>query len=147
MSLWVELLAFSPMVETEAETISSESIAAEAPGAETVPETKTVAARSRRYKFYPDGNDVVLLSVQVDPKTGEPVPNGALAAIPDVPRFPNATEAKRWVEQSGEQLQGLTVLVVRMQKKLRCTVEARPSITVIEDPRYPTDVGPETPEE
>ena len=111
--------------------------APEAPGADTAPAQtgEPKSGRAKRYTFYKDGKDYVLLSVQRD-EQGNPVPNGGLSAIPDVPRFESAQEAKRWVQASGEKLQGLTVLVVRMMHRLSVLVENTPRISVTEEKRH-----------
>lgn len=110
-----------------------------APGAETAP-TPT-SNRKKRYSFYDDAKDYVLLAVQADPQTGEPVPNGSLTAIPETPRFESAVEAERWVSQSGEKLAGLRVLVIKMIASIRVLVENKPTITVTKDPRFAKDMA------
>ena len=111
-----------------------------APGADTAP-PKATPNRKTRYGFYKDGKDFVLLSVQVDPTTGEPVPNGALSAIPGTERFESATDAEKWIAGKGDQLAGLRVLIVKMCASIRVLVENKPTITVTKDPRFQKEVA------
>ncbi len=109
--------------------------------------------RARRFNFYPDGLDYVLLAVEQG-ADGQPVPNGKLSAIPgmrDDPdyvapsdgsddgkpnagklplRFNGAQEAVRWIRASGEQLAGQKITVVRMCEQVEIVVESTPRISV-----------------
>lgn len=114
----------------------------EAPGADTAPAPADTPNRKKRFSFYKDGKDFVLLSVQRDDQ-GQPVPGGALVAIPDTPRFDSSQEAKRWVHQSGEKLAGVTVIIVKMCHKLLVAVVSKPEITVTEDTRFQKEDLPE----
>lgn len=105
----------------------------QSPQAEPVDRQKT--SKARRYSFYPDGKDIVLLCVQRDP-SGQPLKNGALTAIPNTPRFTSFVEAKKWIYSSGEKLQGLTILIVKMGRKISVNVENKPRVSVQEDHRF-----------
>lgn len=117
--------------------------APEAPGAETAPQPKPTPGRKKRYSYFEDGKDYLILAVQRDEATGAPIPNGPLVLIPDVPRFESAAEAMRWIRQSGAQLQGMKVSVVRMMHSVTVVVENKPQITVNEDKRFEREVADE----
>lgn len=129
----------------------TQTTAPEAPGAETAEAApKAKSGRAKRYSFYPDGLDYVILGVEQDPETGAAVPNGKLSAVPGERevngekiglRFETAQEAKRWIQASGEKLQGQTVIVARMMHKLHIAVENKPRITVTEGQRFEKEVG------
>lgn len=113
--------------------------ASEAPGGDTAPAQPKKSGRSKRYTFYEDGKDWVLLTIQRDPQSGAQVENGALIAIPGAPRFETSTEAVKWLKTPGETqatLTGFSVLVVKMGHKFSVTVEAQPAITIQEDQRF-----------
>lgn len=123
----------------------------EAPGAETAPSPKDVPNRKKRYSFYPDGLDHVLVMVQTDAK-GEPLPNGGLTPVPgDRPdpenpdgrlplRFRSHLEAERWIRQSGSQLEGMTILCIKMQFRMRVHVQQKPIVLATKDQRFARDV-------
>lgn len=97
-----------------------------------VPEKKKrkVPGRKRRYSFYEDGKDHVLLTVARNPD-GSPVPNGALSPVAGVPRFESAKAALDWIEsESGDKLTGLTVLVAKMEHNVAVVVENKPTVTM-----------------
>lgn len=97
---------------------------------------REVPARKRRYSFYEDGLDHVILSVQRD-ESGKAMVNGALSPVPDVPRFASAKDALEWIStQSGNALAGLSVLVVKMEHKIMVVVENRPAVTVHAAPKF-----------
>lgn len=124
----------------------------EAPGADTAPPPATQAQKRNRHSFYPDGLDYILVAVQKDDQ-GEPIPNGALSAVPgqrDHPtevdeqgnptklplRFESAQEGERWVRASGDQLAGELVMCFRAMWRLRVLVQQKPVITVTKDERF-----------
>ncbi len=128
----------------------------EAPGADTAKSPETQPAKRHRHSFYPDGLDYVLVAVQTD-DAGEPLPNGALSAVPGqregppgppdpatgeptkvmLPlRFESAQEGERWVRASGDQLAGQLIICVRMMWRLRVLVQQKPVITVTKDERF-----------
>lgn len=118
----------------------SKTAAPEAPGADTAKTPKPTPNRKKRYSYFDDGKDYVILAVQRD-ESGAPIPNGPLVLVPEVPRFESASEALRWIRQSGEKLQGLKVNVVRMMHSVSVVVENKPQITVNEDKRFEREVG------
>lgn len=99
----------------------------EAPGAETA------EARGRRSKrrlsHFPDGKDVVLMAVQRD-EQGQPIPNGALTMVPDLPRFHSSQEAERWMRAHGEDLAGFKMICVKFCWAAMVAVEQKPLISV-----------------
>jgi hypothetical protein len=109
-----------------------------APGSETAKKSGAVPNRKRRYSFFEDRKDFVLLVVEQQ-SDGKPKPDGALKPVVDLPRFTSATEAKAWVQASGAKLAGLTVMVVRMCHKLRVLVESQPLVSVFEETRFQKD--------
>ena len=124
----------------------------EAPGADTAPPPADTPSKRNRHSFYPDGLDYVLVAVQTDDQ-GEPLPNGALSAVPGqrdhptdkdeqgVPtklplRVESAQEGERWLRASGEQCAGQLIICVRMMWRMRVLVQQKPVITVTKDERF-----------
>lgn len=131
-----------------AKKTSTQAVPPEAPGAETAPAPAETLNRRNRHSFYPDGLDYVLVAVQTD-DTGEPLPNGALSAVPGqredpkdpdgekLPlRFESAQEGERWLRASGEQCAGQLIICVRMMWRMRVLVQQKPVITVTKDERF-----------
>jgi len=66
-------------------------------------------------------------------------PNGSLIPIPNVPRFNDTVQARRWINhESGDLLAGKQVMIFRAMALMTVSVEMTPKVMIREKPRVDT---------
>ena len=100
--------------------------------------------KGRRFRLLGKGEgDYCIYQLAPD---GSQFPKGCLIPIPEVPRFENTAEARRWSEmESGDKLAGKQVMIFHVMDIGNFTVENKPVVTVNWKPKIQVS-GPETEE-
>lgn len=122
------------MTETEIETPTDEVPTPKAPKAKKVPKAKEVQKpqMANRYRLFDDGQgDYRIYEVA----NHDGVPKGTLLPIAGVPGFTQVELAKKWVNNSGDKLQGKQIMILKGCEMCSVRVQTQTVVTPSWKPR------------
>jgi hypothetical protein len=89
---------------------------------------------ANRYRLFDDEGDYRIYEIA---KKDAGLPKGTLLQIPEVPGFTSSAAARKWVNNSGNKLEGKQFLILKGLEIGGVHVESKPKVTVKWKPKTP----------
>lgn len=123
---------------------TAEGVGLTTPGDDTDPPGPAQhPTKGRRYRLFDDGmGDYRIYCIANAELVTRGLAPGSLLPIPEVPGFETTADAMKYIRNSGNQFQGMQLMVLRGMEIVEVKVESNPRVTINAKPKQQVS-GPE----